>query len=390
MSVDLILVGAGLANSLIAWRLAELRPDVKTLMLEAGSTVGGNHTWCFHTSDITPQQHNWLRPLIVADWPCHEVRFPDFRKRLDGGYHMLNSECLSQRMHEHLNESIRLNSRVREIEPNAVTLDGGETIEAAAVIDGRGPTDSCYLDVRFQKFIGQVLELKKPHDLPGPIIMDATVPQTDGYRFVYTLPLEAQRVLVEDTYYSDHRQMDAEPIRSAISEYCQHQGWSVSRVVGEEFGVLPVALGGDIDAFWSSDGQAVPRSGLRAALFHPVTGYSLPHAASLADAVAEENEINSASLFHLTRSRSIVNWRRGGFFRVLTRMLFLAATPEQRYRVLQRFYSLGEPLIQRFYAGRLTATDKMRLLSGRPPVSPWSAGHALLTYRFHSPPVTKP
>ena len=42
--------------------------------------------------------------------------------------------------------------------------------------------------------------------------------------------------------------------------------------------------------------------------------------------------------------------------------------PADRYRVLQRFYGLREPLIQRFYAGRLRTADKVRLMVGKPPV----------------------
>lgn len=54
--------------------------------------------------------------------------------------------------------------------------------------------------------------------------------------------------------------------------------------------------------------------------------------------------------------------------RMLSRMLFGAAEPGQRRRVLERFYRLPEPLIERFYAGRSTATDMARVLVGRPPV----------------------
>ena len=56
------------------------------------------------------------------------------------------------------------------------------------------------------------------------------------------------------------------------------------------------------------------------------------------------------------------------FFRFLNRMLFRASKPEERYKVLQRFYGLSEPLIERFYAGRLTWKDKLRILIGKPPV----------------------
>jgi lycopene beta-cyclase len=50
-------------------------------------------------------------------------------------------------------------------------------------------------------------------------------------------------------------------------------------------------------------------------------------------------------------------------------MLFRAARPDERARVLQRFYTLPEPLIERFYAGRTTLGDAARILVGKPPVS---------------------
>jgi lycopene beta-cyclase len=53
---------------------------------------------------------------------------------------------------------------------------------------------------------------------------------------------------------------------------------------------------------------------------------------------------------------------------MLTKMLFGAAMPEQRYRMLERFYRLPQPLIERFYAGRSTPADTLRILAGRPPV----------------------
>jgi lycopene beta-cyclase len=36
--------------------------------------------------------------------------------------------------------------------------------------------------------------------------------------------------------------------------------------------------------------------------------------------------------------------------------------------VLEHFYGLSEGLIRRFYAARLSLWDRLRILSGRPPV----------------------
>ena len=62
------------------------------------------------------------------------------------------------------------------------------------------------------------------------------------------------------------------------------------------------------------------------------------------------------------------SWRQRRFYRALDRMLFRAAEPEERWRVLARFYTLDAGLIGRFYAGRSTMTDQARILSGKPPV----------------------
>ena len=61
-------------------------------------------------------------------------------------------------------------------------------------------------------------------------------------------------------------------------------------------------------------------------------------------------------------------WRERGFYRLLNRMLFRAASPPERYRVLQRFYCLPQPLVERFYAGQASLADKLRILVGKPPV----------------------
>jgi lycopene beta-cyclase len=149
-------------------------------------------------------------------------------------------------------------------------------------------------------------------------------------------------------------------------------------VEGEEAGSLPIVLSGDIEAFWDASGPGVPRAGMRAALFHQTTGYSLPEAVRMADAIAASADLRSPALYALTRQRSREAWRRGRFFRLLNRMLYRAAEPGQRYRVLEHFYRLPAPLIGRFYAGRATWRDKMRVLSGRPPVPVGKALWALL------------
>lgn len=200
--------------------------------------------------------------------------------------------------------------------------------------------------------------------------MDASVPQLDGYRFVYVLPLDEYTALIEDTRYADGDDLEITTLRQDISTYVALKGWSIDQILSEEQGVLPIALGGDMEAFWpkSTDEDAISRAGMAAALFHPLTGYSLPHAVKLADKIAAHEDLSSRGLFAITRSTALNNWHDGAFYRLLCRMLFRAAEPDQRYKVLQRFYKLPQGVIERLYAGVSPLKDKARILVGKPPV----------------------
>lgn len=378
--LDVVLVGGGLANSLAALRLASLHPQLRTLILERDDSPPLGQTWCLFQSDVAPQTWAWLSRAFAHLWPGYEVVFPAHRRRLATPYACITGESLRAAMEE-AGVAVRRGVEAASIGPESVELATGEVLQAPLVIDGRGARPSSQLDLAWQKFVGLVVELKRPHGLSEPIVMDATVRQSDGYRFLYTLPFGKDRLLVEDTRYSDGAELDVAALETEVLRYVRGRGWSVARVVQRERGVLPVALGGDIAAFWAEADPQVPQLGMRSALFHPTTGYSLPEAARSAELIAGASRLDSRTVAALVRERSLQLWRRRGFYRALNRMLFLAADPGDRYRVLERFYRLPQPLVERFYAARLTMGDKLRILTGRPPVSMRRAMAALVTRR---------
>ena len=133
--------------------------------------------------------------------------------------------------------------------------------------------------------------------------------------------------------------------------------------------MLPIVLGGDVDAILEKNTAGVPALGLRGGFFHHTTSYSFPFAVKCAEAIAAMDHLTSETLHQLTQKWARKHWKDQGFFRLLNRMLFWAArTPIERYRVLERFYMLGDPLIERFYSSSLTLADQARLLVGWPPV----------------------
>jgi lycopene beta-cyclase len=386
---DLILAGGGLANGLIAWRLRRRRPELRILLLESGERIGGNHTWSFHDSDLTAEEWAWVAPLVTRRWPRYEVGFPQLKRSLEGGYASIASHDFARIVTADLGPCLRTGASVASVTPTTVTLASGEVLQAGAVIDGRGPRGSKHLSLGYQTFLGQELRLAAPHGLQAPVIMDAGVEQQGGYRFVYLLPFAPDRLLVEDTHYVDSAAWEPRRLRANIAAYAAARGWQVAEILREEHGSLPIVLAGDFDAYWDElAGQ--PCAGLRAGLFHPTTGYSLPHAVRLAERIAAlgADTLDAPRLFAAIREEARQAWTDQRFFRLLNRMLFLAGRPEARWRVMQRFYRLPAPLIARFYAGRLRFRDKARLLSGKPPVPVGEAFVAAI--KIHPDQIRKP
>ncbi len=366
---QLIIAGGGLSGSLAALALAERRPDVSFLLIEQGQSFGGNHVWSFFDSDVAPEQRWLVDPLVTGRWPDHEVSFPKRSRRIALGYNSITSECLDRLVRRRLRpDQYQLGQRIVDLGDHHLTLDGGERIEARGIIDARGVSALEGLDLGWQKFVGRTYRFERAHRSSRPVIMDACVDQQGGYRFVYTLPFSENELMVEDTYYSTSAVLDATRVGEKIEDYVLNKGWGAGQVVSEEIGILPVLLGGEVATLWDRSGPPIARLGLRGGFFHPTTGYTMPDAVQNAALLAQQRDLSGPALHLFYHRRAAALWKERSFYKLLNRMLFRAAGPHERYRVLEHFYRLPQTLIARFYAGQLTTWDKLRIVSGRPPV----------------------
>ncbi len=363
----IIIAGGGLAGGLTALALAARRPDVEIVLIERGNAFGGNHTWSFFDTDVA-DENRWIVDLVdYRHWPDHEVLFPKRRRTIPIGYNSIRSQSLDKALRETLDpNAIRLGATITSLTPTSVTLGGGETLEAGAVIDARGPRELPGFDLGWQKFVGRYVRFPKPHGVERPIIMDATVAQIDGYRFLYRLPVSPTELLIEDTYYSSSPRLDTPILEARLEADAEALGAGTPEIIEQEHGVLPVVMAGNVKSLWR--GEPIPRLGIAGGFFHPTTSYSLPDAVANAALIARQQDVGAPALHALLSKRAHRLWRERRFFRLLDRMLFRAAEPAKAYRVLEHFYRLPPNTVANFYAARLTILDKARILSGRPPV----------------------
>lgn len=391
---DCVIVGGGLAGGLIALALHRARPAMRIALVEAGRTLGGNHRWSWFESDLSEDGRALLAGFRKTEWDeGYDVAFPAHARTLASRYRSMASADFHEGLLRALPDAVLyLGRRAESLDANGVYLAAPEygepeRLEARSVIDCRSFAPSPHLSGGWQVFLGRHMRLAEPHGLTRPVIMDATVDQLaphgngGAYRFVYVLPLGVQDVFVEDTYYADDPQLDRSTLSGRIDQYAQARGWRHPEIVGHEAGVLPVLTGGDFAAYQASvciPGVAV--AGARGGFTHPLTSYTLPIAVENALAVAREADLTGEQLAAMFEARARQHWSRTAYYRLLAKMLFLAAEPDKRVRVFERFYRLKEGLIERFYAAHSHPLDKLRILSGKPPV-PISAAIAALFKR---------
>nr|BFD59401.1 hypothetical protein CKG001_15080 [Bdellovibrio sp. CKG001] len=368
---DCLIVGGGLAGGLLLQALRTEQPTLKVLLLERGHQLGGNHTWSFHGSDI-PQGARWLQPLISKTWPSYEVLFPKYRRKIESTYCSIKAQDFHQSLLGHHADHILLQTPVAEVHRDCVTLSDGRIFRSKKVIDARGWGTSSEVKRGYQKFVGLDVKLSRPHGLQHVILKDVLVPQADGYRFVYILPWNEKELLVEDTYYSNTPNLDVETIQAGILQYISQKGWTVETVIRQEVGCLPLDL--YPSPVMSVNAQEPLRLGASSGIYQPVTGYTFPQTVTCVHALAT----SSLDTWDVVLTDVQKGFKRQArYLRTLNRMMFLAAVPEKRYVILERFYQLSEGLIERFYQGRLSLFDKLRILCGKPPVSVWRAVKSL-------------
>lgn len=344
--------GAGLSGLLTAWRCLTVDPDLRIDIYETADRIAGDHTWSFNGSDIAPHLRDWMSPFVAHRWPDYEVRFPKRKRVLPIEYCTGNSDTLRECVRPFI-EKGRLRIHLGRNAP-------GDT--SAPHIDATGyrPRDDEFPG--WQKFVGHVIQTDAPHGVVRPVIMDATVEQLDGYRFVYLLPFSDTKLLVEDTYFSDDPHLSENQIGDRIETYIRDKGWGDYKTIRREKGVLPMMMATD-----RQDDSA--KIGLGGGFAVAATGFTVPHAVEVADVIAQAviRSGPEAAPGAVARLR-VHHLRRERYARLLNRMFFRAAEPSRRYIVLQRFYGLREDLIRRFYRNGLHWRDKARILIGKPPV----------------------
>ena len=297
-SFDLIVAGAGPSSMALLDALERVGlGDLRVLLVDRLARRGDDRTWCFWETRPGPFER-----LVAHRWPTLEVRGPDASAaglRLATApyaYKMIRGGDFFGAMDAWLARRPQVVRRVGEVVDvrtdgdRAVAWVDGERVDARWAFDATGvPLDVPEgYHLLLQHFLGWEIETERPcFDPSVATFMDFRVPQRGGTCFVYVLPTDERRALVEYTVFSPAvwplERYEGE-LRAYLADVAEVGAYRVGRT---ESGVIPMTD----RPFPAQRGARVVTLGTAGGQTKASTGYTFErtvrHAQALAAAMAK-------------------------------------------------------------------------------------------------------
>lgn len=248
---DYIIIGAGAAGLSLLLRMIDsgILEKKRLLLVEKQPKTSNDRTWCFWE-----QGNGYFEQVVHKEWK--DLRFYDDQGPLvldiaPYSYKMIRGidfykHCLS-RINAHPSIDIVYGEAVLNSKPSAVatlSIDGKEVDTGNAIIFNSvfTPPSPANGGIHLlQHFKGWMIETSSPFfDAQSATLMDFRVDQKEGASFVYVLPLDSNKALVEYTLFTgrllEPAQYD-EGLKNYLDTFLQPGEY---RVMEEEFGVIPM------------------------------------------------------------------------------------------------------------------------------------------------------
>lgn len=380
------ILGSGCSGLSFCHYLLERGVDGPVLILDRRESFSDDRTWCFWDVEPTPFSH-----LAIHRWNSWSVhaegrsavqttnRFPylcitgaDFYR------HALQSVAARG------NVTLRLGEEIHGYHETAdgVSIKTSEgTYRARRVLDARGllrgsrAMEAARSGSRWipQKFVGLRLRASRPvFDSSTCTLMDFSVSQKRGVRFMYVLPFTPREALVENVYLAE-LDVSPEEHREEISGYLSEtHGLREDEYIvdAEERGYIPMT---DY-RFPRRHGECVQTIGMLGGETRPSTGYAFLRIQRYCRALAESMTGG--------RPMSRVHPRRYDLLDAVF-LRFMLERPKELPGVFGRmFASVPADSLVRFLTERSAPPDELRLLLALPK-TPFlkTAGRMLLERR---------
>jgi lycopene beta-cyclase len=340
--------------------MARRRPDASLLLVGEEQHFGGDRTLVILDDALTADEREIILSLGGARWDAFYVAFPGRSRKLRLAVHAVEPARIDQAVRETLRPpQYRRGAKIVAVRDQSLLLAGGETIAAEGALDARDSVHLSTLELGWRKSAARALRFASPHPVDLPVAADATIEQGADCRFFSLLPLEPERLQIEEVVYSASPEFDADAAGARILAYAARRGWKDVKAEDGESDVAPVALGGDFAAYWRLGGARVAKLGMRGGFFHPTTGCQGLDALRTALVLAAQRDLNGAGLHDGFEAFAAQSWKKREIYRGFNQSLLRGPG----CRALAALYDLDPALIARFFGDALGLLDRRRILA---------------------------
>lgn len=248
-SYDFIFAGGGMAAASLLLRMVEIPEfaEKRILVIDPLPFGASDKTWCFWEKG-----EGFFEPLVEKSWSKARFSGADFEKELQllpYRYKMIRSQRFFENtraiLQKHPNV-VCLAETVSAIEQQPgglkVTTQSGSCFESQTVFSSIPPQvqkkpDHFYL---LQHFAGWFVETDRDvFNAEVPVLMDFSISQQNDCRFVYILPIDARKALVEYTIFSENL-LEEEEYQAALRLYMEKFLPASYRITEYEKGLIPM------------------------------------------------------------------------------------------------------------------------------------------------------
>lgn len=245
---DYIITGAGGAGLSLIHHLCQTSlKDKRILVIDKTSKDANDRTWCFWEQEAGPFDdivyRSWDQLSFHSKTYSKDFEIAPFQYKMIRGidfYRHVQEKTIEQSNIEWLKAKVEDISMEGE---RVVVKAAGQSFSAdwcfnSILFQPINKKDSNYLD---QHFKGWVVQMEESSFTPDrATLMDFRIPQEGETRFLYVLPIDSRRALIEVAIFSNNILTSAQYdqiLDQYIKEYISEQSYEVTH---EEFGVIPM------------------------------------------------------------------------------------------------------------------------------------------------------
>jgi lycopene beta-cyclase len=296
---DIIITGGGMAGLSLVHHIRRAGLlSLRILLIDREPKRSNDRTWCYWEHEPDPFEavvhRSWDHVAVhggqkaplhlpLGDYRYKMIRGIDFYAYMD---RQMESDTATTRLLAQYEGYTEHTGHV-EVHTSAGDFQGQWLFDSTRALDpGQRPGHHL-----LQHFLGYLIQTDQPvFDTQLPDLMHFGIPQQNQCRFIYVLPLAADRALIEFTVFSEQlltRQAYEAALESYIAERTRGVKW---QVLETEYGVIPMS-DAPVQEFVS---DRVIHIGTAGGYTNPATGYTFrPTQKRLAQLVAQYQRTGS-------------------------------------------------------------------------------------------------